>query len=290
MDSPTVGSAKTWELMRTPHTLADGSTTGYAFGLYHDRYRGVEALHHSGGGMGANSQMLKIPSVGLDIVVLMNRHDVSAMHLADKILDSCLPGLELSSVSALPEAMITGTYRSAGSGRTIQMKAAAAESVWVKMGQQVAVIDGVEVALQVSDDGTWRQSGLLASITKMTIEPRGDREAPDTLRLTAYGNADEFVRQAPPKTPDARSYVGLYRSDAIGTQATIFQTESGTRLSTVGPFGSALFTLDCLADGVLCAKSTSSMPWGGILSFEAQESGFAFSSERTHKLLFRRCM
>jgi hypothetical protein len=231
--------------------------------------------------------MLKVPSVGLDIVVLVNRHDVSAMILADQILDACLPGLEPSAASS-PAPIVAGTFRSPASGRTVQLKAATADSVWVKNGQQVAVIDGAEIPLRTDPRGALLPSGPLASIMKTTIELQGDQESPDSLRLTAYGNRDELLRQAPPKGPDASPITGLYRSDAIGTDAKISQGELGPCLSTIGRFGSAKFALECIAEGVWAAKSTSSMSWGGILSFNAQNSCFHFSSGRTHRFPFHR--
>jgi CubicO group peptidase (beta-lactamase class C family) len=290
MDTSTVGSAKTWELMKAPQTLTNGTSTDYALGIFHGGYRGVEVLHHSGGGMGANSQMLKVPSVGLDIVIMVNRHDVSGMALADKILDVCLPGLEPIAASP-PEraAMIEGTFRSRASGLIVQLKAATINSAWSTTGKQVAVIDGVEIPLRTDREDVWLPSEPLACLMKMMIEPRGERETPGSLRLTAYGNSDELVRQTPPKDQDASPITGLYRSDATGTEAKISHIEAGACLSTTGRFGSAQFTLECIADGLWCAKSTSLMPWGGILSFDAQNSGFHFSSGRTRKLPFRRC-
>ena len=57
-----MGSAATWNLMRTSQRLANGTLTGYGFGLMLDRYRGVDTLSHAGGVIGGNSQMIKIPS------------------------------------------------------------------------------------------------------------------------------------------------------------------------------------------------------------------------------------
>jgi D-aminopeptidase len=79
MDAPVVGTKTDWELLKSPLVLNNGTSTRYGLGLLPGRYRGVDTIGHPGGGLGGNAQMIKVPSVGLDIVVLSNRHDVSAI-------------------------------------------------------------------------------------------------------------------------------------------------------------------------------------------------------------------
>ena len=93
MDTPAVGSPATWEAIKTSQRLHDRASTGYGLGLVVGNYRGVETLSHGGGVLGGNSQMLKVPAVGLDVVVLINRHDLEATSLTNEILDDCLVGL-----------------------------------------------------------------------------------------------------------------------------------------------------------------------------------------------------
>jgi hypothetical protein len=78
MDASRVGGAATWELMKTPQTLANGTSTEYGLRLTIDRYLDVDILYHGGGGLGANSQMLKVPAADLDIAIMVNRHDLNA--------------------------------------------------------------------------------------------------------------------------------------------------------------------------------------------------------------------
>lgn len=42
IDAPMVGTVETWKLMRTPHVLANGTSTGYGLGLWIDKYRGAD--------------------------------------------------------------------------------------------------------------------------------------------------------------------------------------------------------------------------------------------------------
>jgi CubicO group peptidase (beta-lactamase class C family) len=121
MDAPVVGSSATWAAMRTPQKLTNGVPTDYGLGLVIERYRGVELVSHSGGGMGGNSMMIKVPAAGLDLIVFVNRGDVDAPVLADRVLDECLPGLD--KVGKWSRALASGTFRSPKSGRVIQLLA-----------------------------------------------------------------------------------------------------------------------------------------------------------------------
>src|SRR5207244_1304308 len=81
MEAPVVGCAETWRLMRAAQILANGTPTKYGLGLFTTRYRGIDTVHHPGSWLGGNAQMIKIPSVSLDVVVMVNRYDASAITL-----------------------------------------------------------------------------------------------------------------------------------------------------------------------------------------------------------------
>ena len=91
MEMPTVGSPETWSTMKAPQRLSDGTPVPFGLSLFLGRYRGFEAFCAPGGWLGANAQMVKVPAAGLDVAVLVNRHDVSSSVLADRVLDACLP-------------------------------------------------------------------------------------------------------------------------------------------------------------------------------------------------------
>jgi len=287
MDAPVVGSAKTWEVMKAPQVLTNGASTDYGLGLFSGRYRGVATLHHGGGGMGANSLMLKVPSAGLDVVIMVNRHEVNGSALVDRILDACLPALEPMEVPTSPYPPIMGTFLSPASGRVIQLRTASSDSPWYKAGQQIAVIDGADIPIQ-----TDRRGGLLPArpfdkMMKVAMVPNGDPQAPATLRLTDYGNGDELIRQAPPQDIDVSSIVGLYRSDSTDSEAIVSQTDAGPYLYASGSFGSVQYTLECLAEGIWRAQSTGPHPFGGILLFDKDATTFRFSTRSNRLLLFR---
>src|SRR5262249_32209741 len=93
MDAPIVGSRETWKLMIQPQKLNSGHSTNYGLGLMRETYRGVEVIHHAGGVIGGNSQMIKVPAAKLDISIGVNRADVSGTALALKVIDACVEGL-----------------------------------------------------------------------------------------------------------------------------------------------------------------------------------------------------
>ena len=276
MDVPVVGSASTWALMKTPQRLANGTSTGYGLGLMVDPYRSIEALAHGGSVMGANSYMLKVPAVGLDVVVLANRFDVAAALLARKVLDICLsdsePTKEASSVS-----FAVGTYRSPATGRVVQL--------FAKEGEQIASIDGYDLPFTSAERGIL-VPGIVASFMKLKVALIGDAERPVALRLDDFGNVDELVAVKLPDEILPSAIAGRYRSQTTGTEVEIHETAEGPRLVTAGRFGSTAYALECLAEGVWRARSMSAMPWGGIVSFD--DVGCRFTTARTRRLPLRR--
>ena len=108
MDKPIVGTGATWEIMRAPHALTNGTSTGYGLGLMSARYRGVDTLGHSGGWLGGNAQMLKLPGVGVDIVVISNRADVFTPVLVNQVIDVTIAGLEPVGATRRPRSKTEG--------------------------------------------------------------------------------------------------------------------------------------------------------------------------------------
>jgi len=81
---------------------------------------------------------------------------------------------------------------------------------------------------------------------------------------------------------------GRYRSEAIGTTATVSMTDAGPRLTTVGRFGSAVFDLECIASGIWRTKPAKLPFLGGLLSFDRAAGTFRFSNYQTRALVFQR--
>lgn len=279
MDAPRIGSPSTWRWMRESQRLANGTPTGYGLGLMIDRYRGVQTLSHPGGVLAGNSQMLKVPAAGLDIVIMVNRGDVYAMVLTERILDACLPDLTESETVASP-VFTAGVFRSPSTGRVIQLLA--------KDGQQIASIDGMDMPVERDKDGIWWPAGIWRYL-KQSLEMEGSPESPTAIRFTDFGNRDRLlaVARADERVPWTH-VVGRYHSVGIATEIVISGADRQLSLTAMGRFGSVSYRLECLADGIWRARPLTESFIGGVLSFTEDPDMFRFSTFRTFALQFRR--
>jgi CubicO group peptidase (beta-lactamase class C family) len=278
MDAPTVGGVSTWEAIKTPQWLANGTSTGYGLGLISERHRKVDVISHAGGVMGGNAQIVKVPSAGLDVVVMVNRQDVSAALLTNRILAACIPGLSpLENASQVSFA--TGTFRSPTTDRVIQL--------YGKDGQQIAAIDGVDLPVVASEDGALRPLPPFSFI-KQSLTLTGSPLQPSSIRFCDFGNDDELCAQELMSGVEQRSIAGRYRSERTGTEAIIAEADGGLRLVTTGRYGSASYQLESLADSLWRAKSNTQVPTDGILIADHSRKAVHFSTPRTRALEFRR--
>jgi D-aminopeptidase len=279
MDVPRVGGEATWALMKQPQTLSNGTSTGYALGLMSHRYRGIATLEHSGNCPGGNAQLIKIPSAGLDVTVIVNRNDLLSITLAEKILDACLPGL--AAVKEPPIAPpISGIYCSPTTGRVVQL--------FHKDGKQIASIDASDLPVVPNDAGVLVPEGIASSIYKNAVTLVGDPVHPTSILLSHFGDTDELRGVALAEKSTLRSVVGRYRHDSANIEATISQQEDVLRLHTKAGFGSMDFSLENLGEGIYRARPAPGVWGGGILTFNEDGGAFRYSSFQTWSLLFRR--
>ena len=287
MDAPTTGTARTWELMKTPQRLANGTSTGYGLGLSTISYRGVETLQHAGGGYGSNAQMLKVPLAGLDIVVLVNRSDQSSADFANRIIDACLPCLD-----PLPEpyrgTFATGVFRSPKSGRVVELRRDSLD--YCGAGElQVVAVDGHRLPFAPDEKGVLHPLPP-AHFLNYVLKLSGDRERPSSIELQDFGTKDTLLPIEPATRVDGGRISGRYRSDSIGTDIEISATDANGSMNARGPFGSAVHRLECMAEGVwrtLPEEELCLPPWG-LLSFEKDGEGFRFSNFMNRYLRFKR--
>jgi hypothetical protein len=293
MDAPTVGTAKTWELMKTPQ-IVSGVSTDYGLGLSNEQRRSVRMIHHSGGGYGSTTQMIKVPDAGLDVIVMCNWTDhqsrlgINAVGFAERILEACLPSLEPEEPrheGPFPE----GVFRSPRTGRAAQCLRTEISYLGREKVPAVA-LDGHWLAFAPDSKGVLRACN--GELPGVTLTPVGPIDNPSSLRLTDFGIYDELVRVS--ITVEAKaaiaSIVGRYRSDETGTDASIIETDTGPRLKATGRFGSTEHSLEYLADGVWRNRVLNRWilpPWGFLL-FAADDSAFGFYNSLTRNVRFRR--
>jgi hypothetical protein len=278
MSNPAIGTPTTWMTMKTPQRLANGTSTGYGLGLALGRYRGVDTISHAGGLVGGNAHVVTVPASGLDIVVIANRNDVSSTLLSNKILDVCLPDLK-SADGCLSRKPILGVFRSPTTNRVIHL--------FVEQGQQIASIDGYNLPVSPDEQGVFHPIGVM-TFMKQSLTPIGPADTPSAIQLNDFGNCDELQRQGAEEHIEAQEMVGRYQSEMIGVETTISVTGDGARLTTSGRFGSTIYELDRLANGIWRTGSMSPRFFGSMLSFDPEETQFLFSTCRTLALPFRR--
>jgi D-aminopeptidase len=276
-----VGNATTWAAMTEPNTLTDGTSTGYALGLFSEPYRGMQTLHHAGGWLGAGSQMLKVPAAGLDVTVMTNHGGVNPATLVHRIVDACVPGLE---PARAPHAgpLARGVFRSPRTHRVIQLSA--------REGQQIVSIGGFDFPFARDRQGVLRLNAAVDGI-RQPITLVGPPETPTSIRLDQFGNFDELVTQKAADESDARAIVGRYRSAEADTEITISIGEDGPQMHAVGRFGSVVRNLECLAEGIWRARNWMTAVlgyWGGVLAFDIEGRGFHYSTLQTWALHFSR--
>jgi hypothetical protein len=246
----------------------------------------VEILHHPGGVFGANAQMLKVPAAALDVIIIVNRSDVSAMDLTFNILDVCLP--DLDPVREPYQGPIAkGVYRSTASGRVVQL--VAAEQDDGPQSAQIITIDGHRLPFAPDEDGVLRVV-TPALFLKYAVTLMGDPTDLSAIELDDFGYRDHLL----PATAAANNYaeviLGRYRNDTSATEAVILTEGGKLKMRTVGRFGTAVHTLSQAADGIWNSSPEDNMalpPWS-VLSFDQDHRSFLFSNVLTRNLLFRR--
>lgn len=275
MDSPVVGSAAAWQLMKTPQRLANGSFTGYGLGLMVDRYRGADTLAHGGSVVGGNSQMVKVLPAKLDISVAVNRADAVSIDLANRIIDVCVHGLEPAADSATTVVQ-PGTYLSKLTDRVIQLSAIG--------GTSFASVDaGMPMAILLHPDGVWRR------ISTFSMLKQAFKVEDGSLRFTDFGSEDVLERIEPPGHARLGALAGEYGCEGIGVTAYLFEEEGRARLKTCGRHGFAEYDLESLTPHVWRARAHVPLsPMAGIVTFSAGYNGFMLTSDRMRRLRFER--
>jgi len=279
MDTPVVGTRETWQLIKSPQHLANGTSTGYGFGLISSRYHDVETLWHSGMVMGGKSQMLKVPAANLDIVVIANRHDVSAVELANSVLEACLPGLCKEAVrTATP---VNGTFRSVSSDRLVRL--------FAKGPLQIVSVDGIDLAFSRPTDEAKVLRPVADSAYRMQSVVLVDSVTnPAEIDFCDYGNSERLIAVSAATPARLGEIPGRFRSGFAGTEAVISHDRPGLSLRTVGPFGSTEYQLQHLVDQVWRARGGGAPALGGILSFNSTADEFRLTTNANRAVVFSR--
>lgn len=278
MERPTVGTPGSWSLLKTPVALSNGVSSGYGLGLFAKSYRGARLIEHSGGGLGASAQMINVPDVRLDVVVLTNAEDVKAPKLAYQILDECLSGLD-----GVPwrdeRRVIEGVYRSSSSGRVVRL--------YGEEGQQrVSLNWGGGYVFHWGRDGTL-SGDPMSSLHACTIRMGGGGGESEEIEFENHQRIERLTAVRVPNKVEPSSIAGTYRSEGVGTIIRIRAEQGSVRLDTTGCFGAATYSLRCLSENLWAFEPVSRpLPWRGLLLFDSAKGSFLWMTERTWSLKF----
>jgi len=262
MSAPTVGSAETWQKMRTPVLLADGTNTHYGFGLMVKPYRGAEIVCHTGGVIGGASQMLKVVEHDLDIVIMTNVAGIDPGALVNQVIDLCVEGLEPDTKAAESVAgpFPTGDFFGLDTNRHAR--------IIDKDGQPFLNLMPAEMPLTRHEDGSLSLMGMI------TFTP-----VDGGLDVTMSGVTERLVALAKPDAPGTAAIAGSWRSDEIGVTLTVCEDS----MQTVGKHGSANYTLEAVGPGIWVATHPV---LGGGATLVLDGGRLVFSSTRSPKMRF----
>ena len=91
LNTSTLVSAETLKQAFTPGVSVD-TTTGYGFGWFIEKKRGLGLVWHSGNTMGFTSLIQRFPDQRFTVIVLTNRNDAVLTEIVNKIEELYLFG------------------------------------------------------------------------------------------------------------------------------------------------------------------------------------------------------
>lgn len=224
-----VGSDDTWRQMLAPALLPRGRASVYAMGLFRHVYRGVELIHHAGTVLGGNnSQMLTVPSQGLDIVIMNNGQPVSVQQIVREMLAVLLPDALTQPADPLPglerHRHLVGARYHGPTGVLIGFDALPDNTLGLSL------MNSPVMPILRERAGGW-VSANFEDIAMGPIEFRASDlaadaggQAPAELPYSETGQT-QVLRRLPAQAPAAcdvgAALVGRYRCDDLGADAEI---------------------------------------------------------------------
>ena len=225
-----VGGAALAALQDARGTLSSGRSIDYALGLVHGTYRGVRTVAHGGSDAGYRAHFVRYPEQGLSIAVLCGFPTSTPGSLAARVADVYLfdgkpPADEpdeagrSSGLSADDLGRLEGVYIDPTTDIPVRVS--------VRDGR-VHLARGGEEAMRPDGERSFRNAA--GSVT-LEVLPSG---GPARLRLTeATGHAADLTAAPPAPGDDAslEAFVGVYRSDELGTEYRVARGAGGLELT-----------------------------------------------------------
>lgn len=275
--SPIVATSESWALLTASHQLDDGAKTGYGLGLFRHPYRGLDTISHSGGGLGSNAQMVRVPEFELDVIVLVNRSDVSSAELVGSIIDACL-GSALEP-PRFPTGYVTGLFRSSTTGQVVQLsKRDKRQLIALDGGEEMEMVPVRDHALGLAHH----------RLSNCAIGWDGDAAEPDLIRYECFGVTERLFAQPAGTKQELGTITGNYSSEDIGIEVTITSDSEGGCLVTKGKFGSRRYVLEGIGGDLWRIRSRDRTPWSGTLAAASGGHELLLQTPNTRRVHLRR--
>jgi D-aminopeptidase len=281
------GSPSSWSQLVELPTYADGRVGAYALGLLRGTYRGLDILHHSGGVAGGSSQMLLLPSDGLDVFIMANgAREANPARLAEQIVDIVLAdrvGPEASPLKAEDYQAWLGDWWSPETAM-----------VYSLIDQQgslalATAMSGIGGLLEPRGDGRLAEPAGGIGEVEVALE-RGD-----TLTIGFGGKSASYERLAATATDAAvfaAAAAGTYFSHDADATATIAAEGKALTIRTSDGLGEVTAPLIPLSAAVAYSKPGSLLAqFRNTITLDVENgraSGFRLSTPRTRNLEFLR--
>jgi CubicO group peptidase (beta-lactamase class C family) len=290
----TVGSEATWAQMTTPVRLNNGSRVPYALGLMVHDYRGVRVVHHAGGVIGGTCQMLTVPAHALDIIIMTNGAPVSAVELANRVIDAMLGDAVLAAREARApvdrfSSVLGRRYHAPDSGFLAGFGDADG-----KLG--LCLMNNPPVPMR--DEGATLRLGFediaMGPFTLRTADIADLAEAPATLEMTESGHVLRLELLPGSAPADAIApLAGRYRAADLAADAQVLREDGHWKLRIFGQYAVNEFALAPLSADVAALSHAVHPQLRAALSMTRRDgavSGFRVDSARTRGMRFERLL
>ncbi len=288
----TVGSEATWAGMTTPVRLNNGTLVPYALGLMVHDYRGVRVVHHAGGVIGGTCQMLTVPDHALDIIIMTNGAAVSAVELANRIVDAML-GDEV--LSAREERIGSARFQ-AVLGKRYYAPATGLLAGFGDAGGKLGICLMNNPPIPLRDEGDTLRLGfedIAMGPYALRTADIADRPAPPaTLEMTESGHVLrlELLPDAAPADAIA-PLAGRWHAADLDADAVIALEDGTWTLRIFGQYAVNVLALEPLSADVVGLAHPVHPQLRGALSIDRHEgvvTGFRVDSGRTRGMRFER--
>jgi D-aminopeptidase len=252
-----VGTPQSWDALSAPTTLSSDSTVTYGYGLARHPYRGVEIIHHAGAVLGATSQMLSVPSHGLDIIIMVNGAPIAPSSFACKVVDLFLEE-QLEPHETRPQAadfpgLVGQRYHAPATGHVISFADVAGKLAMSWQGNAA-------LPMHHGDGKLWLGlQDLPVNDLVLQASDLDPAKTNESLTLFEGGQPRRFERlgETPPDAATlAAQLCGHYRSPDLDASARMERVDGKLVLTVRGRYGHHTVVLDILSADVMVLTST----------------------------------